>query len=271
VTEILLDISDPARGPADMLTDLTAIFTGAINGHERSQQVAIGPSEIGHACDRKLHYKLSGHAEVNTGRLPWKPTVGTAMHTWAQEAVERANWALDGYEYDGPRFLLEARVDIGEAGGDVISGSCDIYDRITATVGDYKFVGAEALRKYRASGPGPDYRVQAHAYARGWRLQGYTVRHVAIWFLPRDLEFDKHHFWTEPYDEQIVIDALSRLDGIAKLTKALGPAAAALLGTSDAWCQYCPYFRPGSQNPAEACPGDPAATAAGTSISSLIA
>jgi hypothetical protein len=269
--DTLPDISNPALGPGDMLTDLVAIFTGAINGHERSQQKAIGPSEIGHPCDRKLAYKLTGHAKVNTGRLPWKPTIGTAVHSWAQEAVERWNWAQPGFETDGPRFLLESRVDIGEAGGEEISGSCDIYDRLTATVGDYKIVGAFPLRKYIKEGPGPQYRIQAHAYARGWHRRGYPVRHVAIWFLPREHEFDKHHRWTAPYDEQVVLDALTRLDGVAKLAAALGPVAATLLGTAEAHCRYCPYLLPGSQDLVKGCPGDPGATAPGTSLQSLIA
>ncbi len=271
MSEILIDISDPALGPDHMLTTLVDVFTGAINGHERSLQKAIGPSEIGHPCDRRIAYKLAGHPEINTGRLPWKPTIGTAMHTWAQEAVEKWNWAQPDHEENGPRFMLEIRVDVGEAGGEDISGSCDIYDRVTATVGDYKFVGADALRKYRANGPGDQYRIQAHTYARGWARRGYPVRHVAVWFLPREHEFDKHHFWTEPYDEQIVLDALSRVDGIATLAQALGSQAAALLKTAEVFCRYCPYLLPGSQDLSAGCPGDPGATAAGTSLQSLIA
>jgi hypothetical protein len=260
-----------SAAPETMLTDLISIFTSAINGHERSQQKTIGPSEIGHPCDRKLAYKLAGHPERADDRIPWKPTIGTAVHTWAEEAVERWNQAQPDYNEKGPRFLLEVRLDVGEAGGEVIHGNCDIYDTLTRTVGDYKIVGANSLRKYKKEGPGNQYRIQAHTYGRGWVRRGYPVEHVAVWFLPREHEFDANYFWTEPYDEQVVIDALNRVDGIAKLVTALGTGAASLLKTADAWCRYCPYFQAGSQDLSRACPGDAGATAPSNTFQSLIA
>jgi hypothetical protein len=270
MTDTLPDISDPNLGPADTLADLTGIVTDAIDNAPRSQQVAIGPSEIGHPCDRRLAYKLNDHPRINSGRLAWKPAIGTAVHAWKQEIVERWNWAnpmTDG----GPRFIVEGRVHVGEAGGRPISGSSDVYDRLTATNGDYKIVGGDRLRHYREHGPGHQYRVQAHAYGRGYALLGYPMRWVAIWFLPRDREFDKSYFWYEPYDEQIALDALERLDGITKLTDALGAAAPPLLGTADAFCTSCRYYGAGSKDLTKACPGDPAVHAASPALQSLIA
>ena len=270
MTEILLDISDPALGPADTLAALTGIVADAIDNAPRSQQAAIGPSEIGHPCDRRLAYKLNDHPKVNSGRLAWKPAIGTAVHAWKQEIVERWNWdnpMPDG----GPRFIVEGRVHVGDAGNQPITGSSDVYDRLTATNGDYKIVGGDRLRHYREHGPGDQYRIQAHAYGRGYALLGYRVRWVAIWFLPRDREFDKAYFWYEPYDEQIALDALTRLDGIAKLVASLGPAAPGLLGTADAFCTSCRYYGPGSKDLTKACPGDPAVRTASPSLQSLIA
>jgi hypothetical protein len=257
MTDTLPDISNPALGPADMLGDLVTIFTGAINGHERSQQKAIGPSEIGHPCARRIGYKLAGVQPVNDTGLPWKPTIGTAMHTWAQEVVERWNWAQPDFETAGPRFLLETRVDVGEMNGETVNGNCDIYDRLTSTVLDYKFVGGDQLRKYKANGPGDQYRVQAHTYGTGWVRRGYPVRHVAIWFLPRDREFNLSHLWTEDYDPLVAPKALDRVEGIAKLTESLGAQAMAVLPTAASWCGYCPHYLPASTDLPNACPGHP--------------
>lgn len=267
------NIHDPNTGPADLLNDLTAVFTQAITNHPRSLQTRIGPSEIGHPCDRRLGYKLAGLTEVNTTRsLPWKPTIGTAMHTWSEETIARHLLADDRTGEVGPRYLLENRVSVGEINGVDITGCCDLYDRKTATVGDYKFVGGTQLRKYKEHGPGDQYRIQAHAYGRGLARAGHPVKHVAVWFLPRDQEFKQHYFWHEPYDESVVLAALSRADGIAKLAAALGPAAASLLKTADSHCTFCPFFQPGSTDLTTACPGDPAAmSAASPSLQSLIA
>lgn len=274
MTEAFPDIHDPATGPDTLLADLTQIFTDAITNHPRSLQTRIGPSEIGHPCDRRLSYKLSGAPEVNTGRsLPWKPTIGTAMHTWSEETLARHIIADDRTGQVGPRFLLEQRVSVGEVNGVDITGNTDIYDRVTGTAGDYKYVGGGKLREYKAAGPSPEYRVQGHLYGRGLGRLGYTVKFVAIWFLPRDQEFKQHYFWHEPYREQVALDALSRADGIAKMASALGPACASMFKPSDQVnCTYCPWFKPGSTDLASGCPGDPTVmTRPDPSLQSLIA
>jgi hypothetical protein len=259
--EMLPDIHNPNSGPTDTYNALTAAFIDAITNTPRSLQTRIGPSEIGIPCDRRLGYKIAGVEKSNDRGVPWKPTIGTAMHTWAEETLAHRNAALPLYDMLGPRYLLEDRVDVGdEVDGRPLNGDCDLYDRVTGTVVDYKFVGGEPLRKYRANGPGDQYRVQAHAYGRGWARRGYPVRHVAVWFLPRDQEFKQNFWWTEPYDERIVIDALTRVGGINQMVTALGTAALPLLKTADAMCTFCPYFLPASTEVDEACPGHPGAT-----------
>jgi hypothetical protein len=274
MTEIFPDISQPRLGPADLLADLTQIFTSAIVNHPRSLQTRIGPSELGHPCDRRLSYKLDNAPEVNTGRgLAWKPTIGTAMHTWSEETLARHLVKDDNTGKFGPRFLLEQRVSVGEVDGVDITGNTDVYDRLTATAGDYKYVGGTKLRGYKAGGPSPEYRVQGHLYGRGLERLGYPVKSVAIWFLPRDQEFKQNYMWSEPYDEQVALAALSRADRIAKLTNAAGTSALPLLKTSpDVNCTYCPWFKPGSKDLSGGCPGDPVAMSRpDPSLQSLIA
>ncbi|MCU1615027.1 MAG: hypothetical protein JWO98_2567 [Frankiales bacterium] len=261
MTEVFPDISNPDAGPEDLHQALTKLFIDTITNQPRSLQKRIGPSEYGHPCDRRIGAKLAGAQVVNNRGIPWKPLIGTNMHEWAKETVARHTLTLPLADILGPRYMVEMRVNVGdEIDGEPLNGDCDIYDRVTATALDYKFVGGEQLRGYRANGPGPQYRVQAHSYARGWVRKGYPVRHVAVWFLPRDQEFRQNHFWSEPYDEQIVIDAMNRAAGISRMVSALGTAALPILSTADAMCTYCPYFLPASTEVEQACPGHPGAT-----------
>src|SRR6202007_2411815 len=98
--------------------------------------------------------------------------------------------------------------------------------RVTGTVVDWKSVGPTQLTKYKAKGPGGQYRAQAHLYGRGWARRGQDVRHVAVMFLPRNGELREAYFWSEPYDEQVAIQALQRLEGIPLTARALGPLEA---------------------------------------------
>lgn len=238
----------------DLQAELLGVVENAVANHPRSLQKAIGPSEIGHPCARRIAYKLAGAPEVNTGgRVPWKPTIGTAVHSWLDETFSAANTAREDYNSTGGRYWCEVRVDVGEIAGQAITGSCDL--RVDDTVIDFKIVGDAQLRKYKAGGPGDQYRIQSHLYGRGWQRRGVPIRRVGVWFLPRNQELRQNHLWSEPYDEQVAVDALTRVEGIAKLAAALGPAAAALLPAVESYCTGCPFFRAGSTDPATGCPG----------------
>lgn len=256
--------------------ELLHFIAEAAAGGPRSLQKRIGPSEIGIPCARRIGYKLADVAEVNKRGVPWYPFIGTAVHASLADIFEKASASLGEMPASmggGPRFLVEKKVTVGQVLGEDIDGSSDVFDRATGTVIDWKIVGGKRLLDYKRNGPGPQYRVQGHTYGRGWQLRGEDVQYVAVFFLPRDRQLDKAYFWHESYDETVALKALDRVEGIAKLTNALGPAAAAVLPTADAHCQYCPWLRPGSTNVAEACPGDPKATAPSpsSSLQSLIA
>ena len=251
----------PDADPDLLKRELVDLITRAINHAPRSLQVAIGPSEIGHDCPRRIAYKLLGQPE-NQGEPNWKATVGTAIHAWLEEVMIADNETQAVRQGAGlTRWITEATVSVGEILGHSITGHCDLYDRVTGTVVDWKTVGPTQLTKYKAKGPGQQYRAQAHLYGRGWARRGQDVRRVAVMFLPRNGELREAYYWSEPYDEQVAVNALKRLEGIAIASKALGPAVLPQLDTADAFCTMCPYFKARSTDLTVGCPGHPTSRA----------
>lgn len=238
------------RDPATVFDDLFGVITDAIVGRPRSQQTRLGPSEIGIPCGRRLAHKLAGTPEVNPRGPAWRPQVGVAVHEWLAGIFIENNRGLDA-----ARWLVEFKVQAGAIGDQVLDGSCDLYDRATNTVIDWKIVGAAALKRYRSAGPGEQYRVQAQTYALGWANRGLHPTQVAIVFLPSAGELGDTVTWAEPFKPGLAYDAIDRVNTIAALTGSFGSAAAAMLPTAPAHCAYCPYFAPAVTQLTEACPG----------------
>lgn len=250
-------------GDPDLLRDeILHVIASGMAAHPRSLQKRIGPSEVGTPCTRRVGHKLAGTPEINTTD-GWLATIGTSVHDWLA-ATFTADLRLEvpGQELTDGRWLVETKVTAGSINGDDIDGSCDIYDRLTATVIDWKVTSSRKIRDYRANGPGDQYRIQAHAYGNGWLHKGLPVDRVGVFFLPRDtpLRAGTVHFWTEAHDPAVAQAAFARAGDVDTLLAALGPAAALpLLPTADAYCAYCPWFQAGATDLTTACPGDPGA------------
>lgn len=263
--------ADPMPPEADHLPPLDEIRRGepveefkaeidwlifdALANSPRSLQRQLGPSEVGHPCRRWLGYRLLEVEPVNGGGVNWRPAVGTGAHLLLGGIFAEANRKLGQ-----PRFLVEHRVDIGTVDGEPIVGSCDLYDRVTARSIDWKISGPDMIRKIKSKGePAEQYRAQAHAYGRGWARRGFPVDEVSIYYLPSNGEYDQGFFWSEKYDETIAVQALERVEAVAKLTASAGTATLPLLPTTDHYCRRCDYFLPASTDVTEACPGHPGA------------
>lgn len=237
--------------PGGLRDELLDVIATAVAAHPRSRQRELGPSEIGHPCQRWLGYRLLDVEPVNTNQeTSWRPTVGVAVHEWLQ-----GTFAVANHGQAVARWLTECQVSPAELDGVPIVGRSDLYDRETATVIDWKIVGPTTLRNVRAHGPAPQYQVQAHLYGRGWTRRLVPVERVAIFYLPSNGELRDHFYWETAYDEQVALDAMARLEQTSALTKQFGRRALAVLPTADHYCTRCPFFLPAVTDPTEACPG----------------
>ena len=90
--------------------------------------------------------------------------------------------ALRDDDPGGNRWAPEQRVTVGAVGNATITGRSDLYDRISATVVDWKIVGPTTLRDAKANGPKPGYRTQGHLYGLGFTNADLPVDMVMIAF-----------------------------------------------------------------------------------------
>jgi hypothetical protein len=217
----------------------------------RSKQKAIGLSEFGDPCARKLAYKLLDWPESNAGGDPWASIQGTAIHSWLADAFERFN------DKDNPRFMIEFRVKVT----DELGGTCDLFDTVDGMVIDHKCMGSTSMKSRKRDGMTLTQRVQVNAYAYGVEQMGHEVKKVAIACYPLGGRLDGLHTIVEPYDRQIAIDAIERLDGIKLLVWQLdvekNPDNWNLIPATPAYgCIYCPFFLPKSTDLSKGCPGE---------------
>jgi hypothetical protein len=253
-------VSQPdSRGGAPSLVakEIMWVIETAILDAPRSHQRMLGPSESGHPCARYLGNRLLGTKSRKDAEPNLKARIGIWSHAGLEKDFNADNDRMRD-DYPDGRWITEAIVPVGEVNGETILGTCDLYDRWTATVIDFKTCGRTRLDHYRRHGPGDQYRTQIHLYGRGWTMLGSPVDTVMIVFIPRDGQLLDAVTWWESYDEQVAIDALDRLQGIATTVELLGNAALRALPTHDVFCWHCPYFKIGSTDPINGCPGDPA-------------
>ena len=264
-------LADPGLAPevhAALLRDhLMGVIRETALNDPRSLQKALGPSEIGDECQRKIAYKVLGVDELNVSD-PWPTTVGTAVHAWLADML--AGWER---RYPG-RYLIEQRVDPG--GG--APGSNDVFlrgasaaedsedvamvlDRLTGTVGDWKIKGVAGMKRVRGHAPSQGYRLQAHLYGKGQKRAGHPVRWVSIVSLPKAGTLSEMHVWSEPFREDLADWTLARYEALQVTIGALEVGEdlarlAAIPAKPSALCPWCPFYRFRSTDLGRGCPGD---------------
>jgi hypothetical protein len=239
----------PLNTPSKALAiELGEIITKAGIFAPRSQQVYIGPSEVGQECTRKLAYKLLDWEKVNeSSGGNWAAQVGTAIHSH-----------LEGIFAKFPdRFEVESKVKIRAN----LSGTVDLYDKENGIVIDWKTTSPANVKEKRNSGASNQQIIQVQLYAYGKAQEGHDVKQVGLAFLPTGGQISDMHLELHPYDEQIAIGALQRLDNVYELLSTVdvenSPAMWELIPKVPSRnCNYCPYFRPFSTDLSVACNGD---------------
>ena len=214
--------------------DIETLITNSILNTPRSLQETIGPSEVGMSCDHCLAARLAGWEKVGDS-LPWAATVGTAVHALLENYIY-THQTRDPDSMD--RYYTEHPVTVGTISGQQITGSVDVIDTLTGATIDWKVVSKTQLAKYKREGPTPQYRVQAHLYARGANNAGIKVDTVSIAFLPRQSNnYMERYWWSEPYNPLVAEKALTRANTIANSLTALAAVGEA---TRDAWISGLP-------------------------------
>lgn len=224
----------------------------------RSQQITIGPSEIGTPCTRRLAFMVTTGRPSGSGAMSasWRSSVGTAVHGYLAGVFAEHN--METHESAGySRFLIESSVDVGEIGDVSVCGSSDLYDRVTATVIDWKVVGPTTIKSAKANGPAPRYQTQVQLYGRGFTRRALPVERVAIMYLPSAGDIRDAYMWTTEYEESIAVNALTRANATLHAVKTAGPdIMIPLLPTADDYCTSCPWFTPQARvATATECPG----------------
>lgn len=239
----------PLNSPTKTLAlELAEIITNAGIYTPRSQQVYMGPSEIGQECIRKMAYKLLDWEKANeSGGGNWAAQIGTAIHSH-----------LEGIFAKYPdRFEVEQKVQIRAN----LSGTVDLFDKQTGTVIDWKTTSPASVKTKRSEGATEQQRIQVQLYGYGKARQGVEVNKVALIFLPTGGQISDMHVELFDYDESVAIKALERLDSVYSLLASIdveeNPQMWPLIpATPSRMCNYCPYFRPFSTDLAVACNGE---------------
>lgn len=244
------DCAWPNTGRA-FLPEAEEIFHRHQASLARSQQMTLGPSEIGHPCDLQLIYKLTRTPPAVDEGLKWAPLVGTWGHSGAETALRQENQRL-GRE----RFIVEQHNEIHP---DLIPDSAtDLYDVDYEEVIDWKFIGESSMRKYRSKGPSEVYKVQVQVYGYGWARLGRAVRSVRIVFLPKwSSRFDDGYEWVDEYRESVATEALARLETLNASAALVGHGLAtyADIARDTTECRFCPYLRRGGPPDRTGCHG----------------
>jgi hypothetical protein len=239
----------PLNTPSkELANELTNIITEASRYSPRSQQVYIGPSEVGQECVRRLAYKLLDWEKANeSGGGSWAANVGTAIHSFLEEIFSKYP----------EKYEVEQKVQIRAN----LSGTVDLFDKEKGYVLDWKTTSPAGVKAKRSEGATSQQVTQVQLYGYGKAQQGVQVNKVGLIFLPTGGQITDMHIELYDYDENAALSALARLDSVYELLSTIdveeNPKMWPLIpATPSRMCMYCPYYRPFSTDLAIACNGD---------------
>jgi hypothetical protein len=201
----------------------------------RSMQVALGFSQLGGDCDRRLLHHLRGTRPINHPD-PLRAIVGTGVHLILADFFRRLDAGTG-------RYLVEQRL-LWQG----VPGTVDLFDRRRRVVIDWKTTTMDKIARYRAQGPTKTQVVQIMGYGAALQAASEPVEHVALAFVPTDGTLEDIFVWRAPLDVSIAQRAVERLSLLAQQPLPATPSPSAL-------CKWCPFHRPGSTDLTTSCPG----------------
>ena len=194
---------------------LVSALIKADNARSRSQQTAIGVSQLG-GCSRQVYFKLNGAPGTNKG-LRLASIMGTAIHSAIELALADSG------------AMLETRVEVDG----LPPATIDYYDPATKTVVDWKTIKLSGVPYFLSK----QKRWQIQTYAYLLTLKGYEVDTVKLIGIPRDGTENDIIEHSEPYDEAVALEALAWLENIKAMPFAPAPEM------SGKFCSdYCPFY-----------------------------
>ena len=205
--DMLVPGTDETFGDLALKEELTQIVRWADGISPRSTQVALGCSEAGDPCERKIAYTLAGVKQVHWPDDPWPSIVGTSIHTWLEDAVARYQKA-----HGENSWLTELEV----WPSDELPGHTDLYHRPSQTVLDLKNPSRANYRKMRKEGAGIVYETQLQLYGAGNVRAGRPVKRVGLVVMSRDGSLKEMWVKTWPYDRLAAWEAVKRVRRIGR-------------------------------------------------------
>jgi hypothetical protein len=241
----------PLGDDSSALADrIKAVVNARSANAPRSQQKRLGLSEVGEVCVRKTSYKLLDWEKTNPSTDPWASISGTAIHAWLADAFLNTN--------EG-NFIVEHPVKVT----DELAGTADLFDITNKMVIDHKCVGATAMKSRKKDGMTHQQRVQINLYGLGFENEfgAGSVEKVALAFYPLGGRLDGLYTIVEPYNRQLALDAIGRVQDAQVLLWQLDPEANPqnwdLIPKSPSRsCSYCPWFLPFSKDGSKGCSGE---------------
>lgn len=238
--------------------ELRGVVTRYANRLPRNVQRHLGPSELGHVCDRQVVSKMAGAKATNHVVDPWASIMGTAGHSFVADAFDWDN-KHNGYQ----RWYTEQRVT-PDPGPDAHPGTADLYDAFTRALVDHKFQGDSTRAQLKREGPPRHYLVQVLLYRLGYLNLGYPVDRVAIVSWPRTRSsLDEMYVWSHvptPEDDRLIADVLAQTRFRHQIAQMVTAGRLSLMDVpaspDDRECYFCPFYRPQAAYDGQyGCPG----------------
>ena len=202
----------------DFLVD---ILHAKENSRARSNQVQIGPSELG-GCRRKVYYRLHDQHPTNDNEMKLAAIMGTAIHAAIENAIQLA-------DPDGKKYIVEQEVEWGD-----MKAHIDLWIPETGDVVDWKTVKKNNLSYFPSTQQ--RWQVQVYGYLLDKSGKGKPVN-VNLVAIPRDGDERDIKVHSEPYDPSIAEEALRWLEEVKQAEAAPEPER------DENYCKfYCKYY-----------------------------